>query len=764
MGNPFAILNKPQVKDPVCGMLVDPAKSAASFSHQGAAYHFCSLGCFARFRATPDKYLHPEQAAAAPAVKAREYTCPMDPEVVSDKPGACPKCGMALEPSGITLEDEGNPELDDMVRRFRLAAMFTLPVFFLAMAPMLGFLEHAGAWKTWAEFALSLPVVLWAGRPLFERGWQSLGNRSPNMFTLIALGTAAAFLFSVAAVLIPGALPAEFRDAHGSLPVYFEAAAVIVTLVLLGQVLEIRTRARASGAMKALLAFAPKKARLVIGAKEADIDVELVRAGDELRVRPGEKVPVDGVVMDGGSAVDESLLTGESLPVEKAPGAKVTGGTVNGPGTFVMRAERVGAETTLEQIVRLVSEAQRTRAPIQRVADRVAGFFVPAVVAVSVLTFAAWAVWGPEPRLVYALVNAVAVLIIACPCALGLATPMSILVGVGRGAREGVLIRNAEALEALAGVDTVVFDKTGTLTEGKPRVVRVEGGDEVLRLAASVERGSEHPLGAAILEAAWSRGLSVAAPENFAYHPGRGVTGMVERRAVALGNHRLMDELRIPAGPWAAEAEAMRQTGQTSVFVAVDGRLAGVLGIADPVKATSAEALEILRAEGIQTIMLTGDHRETADAVARQLRISEVRAEVLPHQKAQVIEALEDNGRKVAMAGDGVNDAPALARARVGIAMGTGADVAIESAGITLVRGDLRGVAKAVKLSRAALLNIKQNLFFAFVYNLLGVPVAAGVLYPVFGVLLSPMLAALAMTFSSVSVIANALRLRSVRL
>ncbi len=764
MGNPFAILNKPQVKDPVCGMMVDPAKSAASFSHQGAAYHFCSLGCFARFRATPDKYLHPEAAAAAPPAKAREYTCPMDPEVVSDRPGACPKCGMALEPVGLALEDEGNPELDDMTRRFKLALVFTVPVFLLAMAPMLGFLEHAGSWKTWAELALSLPVVLWAGRPLFERGWQSIGNRSPNMFTLIALGTAAAFLFSVAAVLIPGALPAEFRDAHGGVPVYFEAAAVIVTLVLLGQVLEIRTRARASGAMKALLAFAPKKARLVIGAKEADIDVELVRAGDELRVRPGEKVPVDGVVIDGGSSVDESLLTGESMPVDKAPGANVTGGTVNGAGTFLMRAERVGAETTLEQIVRLVSDAQRTRAPIQRVADRVAGFFVPAVVAVSLLTFAAWALWGPEPRLVYALVNAVAVLIIACPCALGLATPMSILVGVGRGAREGVLIRNAEALETLASVDTVVFDKTGTLTEGKPRVVGVEGGDEVLRLAASVERGSEHPLGAAILEAAWSRGLNVAAPENFAYHPGRGVTGMVERRAVALGNARLLEELRIPAGPWAAEAETMRHAGQTSVFVAVEGKLAGVLGIADPVKATSAEALEILRAEGIQTIMLTGDHRETADAVARQLRISEVRAEVLPHQKAQVIEALEDNGRRVAMTGDGVNDAPALARARVGIAMGTGADVAIESAGITLVRGDLRGVAKAVKLSRAALLNIKQNLFFAFVYNLLGVPIAAGVLYPVFGVVLSPMLAALAMTFSSVSVIANALRLRSVRL
>jgi Cu+-exporting ATPase len=764
MGNPFAILNKPQARDPVCGMMVDPAKAAATLPHAGTAYHFCSLGCFARFRANPDKYLHPGETAPAPAAKAREYTCPMDPEVVSDQPGACPKCGMALEPSGIALEDEGNPELDDMIRRFRLALLFTAPVFLLAMAPMLGFLEHAGAWKNWAEFAFSLPVVLWAGRPLFARGWQSIGNRSPNMFTLIALGAAAAFLYSVAAVLIPGALPAEFRDAHGRAPVYFEAAAVIVTLVLLGQVLEIRTRARAGGAMKALLAFAPKKARLVLGAREADIDVELVRAGDELRVRPGEKVPVDGVVIDGVSAVDESLLTGESMPVEKTPGAKVTGGTVNGAGAFLMRAERVGADTTLEQIVRLVSEAQRTRAPIQRVADRVAGFFVPAVVAVSALTFAAWALWGPEPRLVYALVNAVAVLIIACPCALGLATPMSIMVAVGRGAREGVLIRSAEALEALARVDTVVFDKTGTLTEGKPRVVRVEGGDEVLRLAASVERGSEHPLGAAILEAAWSRGLPVAAPADFAYHPGRGVTGTVERRAVALGNARLLEELRIPAGPWAAEAEAMRRAGQTSVFVAVDGRLAGVLGIADPVKPASAEALEILRAGGLDTVMLTGDHRETADAVARELGIGEVRAEVLPHQKAQVIAALEDNGRRVAMAGDGVNDAPALARARVGIAMGKGADVAIESAGITLVRGDLRGVAKAVRLSRATLRNIRENLFFAFVYNLLGVPIAAGVLYPVFGLLLSPMLAALAMTFSSVSVIANALRLRSVQL
>ena len=763
MGNPFAILNKPQVKDPVCGMMVDPAKSAASYKFETATYRFCSLGCFARFRATPEKYLHPEAAAAAPAAKAREYTCPMDPEVISDKPGACPKCGMALEPSGLAPEDEGNPELEDMTRRFRVAALFTLPVFLLAMAPMLGFLEHAGRWKVWTEFLLALPVVLWAGWPLFARGWQSIGNRSPNMFTLIALGTAASFGFSVVAVLAPGALPAEFRQ-HGAAPVYFEAAAVIVTLVLLGQVLEIRTRARASGAMRALLAFAPKKARLVIGAKEADIDVELVRAGDELRVRPGEKVPVDGVVFDGASAVDESLLTGESLPVEKRPGAKVTGGTVNGAGTFLMRAERVGADTMLEQIVRLVGEAQRTRAPIQRVADRVAGFFVPAVVAVSILTFAAWALWGPEPRLVYALVNAVAVLIIACPCALGLATPMSILVAVGRGAREGVLIRNAAALEALAKVDTVVFDKTGTLTEGKPRVLRVEGGEEVLRLAASVERGSEHPLGAAILEAAWGRGLAVGAPENFASHAGRGVTGSVERRAVALGSARLLEELRIPAGPFAAEADEMRRDGQTAVFVAVDGVLAGVLGIADPVKATSAEALAILRAEGIRTLMLTGDHRETADAVARQLQIAEVRAEVLPHQKAQVIAALEDNGARVAMAGDGVNDAPALARARVGIAMGAGADVAIESAGITLVRGDLRGVVKAVRLSRAALQNIRENLFFAFVYNLLGVPVAAGILYPVFGVLLSPMLAALAMTFSSVSVIANALRLRGAKL
>jgi P-type Cu+ transporter len=764
MGNPFAILNKPQVKDPVCGMMVDPARSAASFEYGGNSYSFCSLGCFARFRATPEKYLHPE-TWREPEIQAAQYTCPMDPEVISDRPGACPKCGMALEPMGTAVaQEEKNVELEDMTRRFRVAAVLTVPLLVLAMGPMLGWFAHAPGWKLWVEMVLAAPVVLWCGWPFFERGWHSVVNRSPNMFTLIAIGTGVAFVFSIFAVLFPGVLPAEFRGEHGEVPVYFEAAAVIVTLVLLGQVLEIRARAQTSSAMKALLSFAPKKARLVVKEREQDVDVELVRAGDTLRVRPGEKVPVDGVVTEGSSAIDESMITGESIPVEKSAGERVTGGTLNGQGSFLMTAQRVGGETLLAQIVKMVAEAQRTRAPIQRVADRVSAWFVPLVVAISAVTFVVWALFGPEPKLVYALVNAVAVLIIACPCALGLATPMSIMVGVGRGAREGILIRSAEALEALEKVDTVVFDKTGTLTEGKPRVTRVAGDESVLRFAAALERSSEHPLAAAILAAAHERGIEIPPAERFEYHTGRGLTGIVEGRQVALGNATLLEQLAIPPTDFAATAESMRHKGQTSVFVAIDGRVAGVLSIADTVKSSTKEALDILRREKLQTVMLTGDNRETAEAVARSLEIAEVRAEVLPHQKAQIVQAFEDTGRKVAMAGDGVNDAPALAKARVGIAMGTGTDVAIQSAGVTLVHGDLRGVARAIRLSRATMRNIRQNLFFAFVYNALGVPVAAGVLYPWFGILLSPMIAAAAMTFSSVSVIANALRLRKAKL
>jgi len=707
-----------------------------------------------------------------PAPGKAVYTCPMHPEIVRDGPGTCPICGMALEPRTVSLEDEPNPELEDMSRRFWVALALTVLLLVVGMAPMVGMslgpLE--GRIGRWMELVLATPVVLWGGWPFFVRGWESVVNRRPNMFTLIALGTGVAYVDSVVAVLAPRLFPPSFRDHHGEVGVYFEAAAAIVTLVLLGQVLELQARSRTGAAIKALLRLAPTTARRLRGdGSEEEVPLDQVRPGDRLRVRPGEKMPVDGTVIEGASGVDESMLTGESLPVEKKPGDRVIGGTVNGTGSFVMRAEKVGTNTVLARIVAMVSEAQRSRAPIQRLADVVASYFVPAVVVVAVVTFVAWALLGPPPRMAYALVNAVAVLIIACPCALGLATPMSIMVGIGRGARAGVLIRNAEALERMEKVDTLVVDKTGTLTEGKPRlqsVVPSAGIDEstLLRLAASLEQGSEHPLAAAIVAGAAERGVRPVPVTDFGSRTGRGVTAAVEGRRVVLGNRTLLNELGIDPGPLAARAEALRADGQGVVFVAVDGQVAGLLGVSDPIKATTPEALRRLRRDGVRVVMVTGDSRTTAEAVARKLGLDDVRAEVLPEQKVEMVAKLQAEGRVVAVAGDGINDAPALARAEVGIAMGTGTDVAMEAAAITLVKGDLRGIARAGRLSRATMRNIRQNLFFAFVYNALGIPVAAGVLYPFFGLLLSPMIAAAAMSLSSVSVIGNALRLRRVAL
>ncbi|MFL5344076.1 MAG: copper-transporting P-type ATPase [Hyalangium sp.] len=698
------------------------------------------------------------------------YLCPMDPEVQQDHPGACPKCGMALEPRTVTVEEAPDPELLSMTRRFWVSLALTLPGVILGMSDVLPGepvqrLLSPGA-MAWVQLVLASPVVLWGGWPFFQRGWASVRNRHLNMFTLIALGTGVAYLFSVFATLFPGALPHAFTGHGGNVPVYFEAAAAITTLVLVGQVLELRARRATSGALRALLSLAPTTARRIReGGHEEDIPLAHIHPGDRLRVRPGEKVPVDGVVLEGESAVDESMVTGESLPVEKAPGAKVTGGTVNGTGSLIMRAERVGRDTLLARIVQRVSEAQRTRAPIQRLADKVSAIFVPTVIAVAVLTALIWGVWGPEPRLAYALVNAVAVLIIACPCALGLATPISVVVGTGRGAQVGVLIRDAAALERLEKVDTLVVDKTGTLTEGKPRLVSVvsaPGFEEarLLRLAASLERGSEHPLAAAIVAGAQERGGVLAPVQDFRSLTGKGVTGRVEGTAVALGNAALLSALEVEAGALAERSEALRREGQTVVFVVVEGKPAGVIGVADPIKRSTPEALQLLRREGLRVVMLTGDSRTTAEAVARKLGISEVVAEVLPEAKGDVVKQLQAEGRVVAMAGDGVNDAPALAQADVGIAMGTGTDIAMESAGVTLVKGDLLGIARARKLSQGTLHNIRQNLFFAFVYNTLGVPLAAGALYPVFGLLLSPMFASAAMSLSSVSVISNALRLR----
>jgi P-type Cu+ transporter len=800
---------KNTARDPVCGMMVDPEKASAKAAYKGSTYFFCCPHCKERFEQNPADYLKPkEQIAAAPADEEAEYTCPMDPEVrqkgpgscpkcgmaleaatvqapttrteytcpmhpeiIRSEPGACPICGMALEPREISIEED-NPELRDMKRRLFVGIALTVPL----LAFML--FDLFPAWRgqptiviDWIEFVLATPVVLWGGWPFFERGWRSLVSRHLNMFTLIALGAGASYLFSVIALLFPWLIPASFRSHGGQMPLYFEPAAVITALVLLGQVLELRARGRTSSALKSLLGLAPKSARLVEpSGDERDMPIDDIQIGNILRVRPGEKVPVDGIVSEGTSAVDESMISGEPIPVEKTPGARVTGGTVNGNGSFLMRADRVGRDTVLSQIVRLVSEAQRTRAPIQRLADSVAAYFVPAVVLTAAITFVVWALWGPEPRLGHAFVNAVAVLIIACPCALGLATPMSIMVGTGRGATAGILVRNAEALELLEKMTALVVDKTGTLTEGKPKVARVAslvenmGESELLRLAASLEQASEHPLAAAIVTAAQQRGLTLQKVNGFFSLPGKGVGGTVDGHAAALGNQALFEYLSIPLSGLPARAAKPRAEGQSVVFIALDGKPGGLLSVADPVKPTTAEAIKSLHHDRVQITMLTGDSRATALAVAKPLGIDNVEAEVLPEQKAEAVKKLQATGQVVAMAGDGVNDAPALAQADVGIAMGTGTDVAMQSAAITLVSGDLRGLVRARRLSRATMQNIRQNLFFAFAYNVLGVPIAAGMLYPFFGLLLSPMIASAAMTFSSVSVITNALRLRKANL
>ena len=784
----------PTDRDPVCGMAVDPQRAKASVEHAGKTFYFCSPGCADKFRASAEKYLAPKPPAGAPAPPEGaqlaatglqppasqapsagvEYTCPMHPEVSRHAPGACPICGMALEPRTAVADEGENPELLSMTRRFWVSVALTIPVLILGMSDLIPGqpIQRFLSVRTigWIELLLATPVVLWGGWPFFERGWASLVNRSLNMFTLIALGTGTAYIYSVVAVLFPGLFPASFQAMPGEVPLYFEAAAAITTLVLLGQVLELRARSRTSSAIRALLKLSPKSARLVrADGTEIDVPIEHIAPGDMLRVRPGEKVPVDGIVTDGASSVDESLMTGEPIPVEKSSGSRVIGGTVNATGSFVMRAERVGSEMMLAQIVRMVSEAQRSRAPVQQLADRVAAYFVPAVILVAIITFAVWGVLGPAPRMADALLNAVAVLIIACPCALGLATPMAIMVGTGRGALAGILIKNAEALETLEKVDTLVVDKTGTLTEGKPRVTSIlpvpgEFEAHVLHAAASLERASEHPLAMAILAAAQESEVGIQHATDFHSLTGKGVTGIVDTKKAALGNRALFAELGISLDALERQAKALEDSGQTVTFVALDGKAVGLISVADPVKVTTPDALERLRHEGIRIVMLTGDSRGTAESIARDLGIEEVHAGILPDRKSEIVKKLQSEGHVVAMAGDGVNDAPALTQADVGIAMGTGTDVAMESAGITLLQGDLGGIARARILSRATMRNIRQNLFFAFVYNSLGVPIAAGVLYPFFGWLLSPILASAAMTFSSVSVIANALRLRRVRL
>src|ERR1051325_7202609 len=759
---------QPGVVDPVCGMTVDPANAAGSFEYQGKTYYFCNTHCLHRFQKDPESFL--QKTDPKPVTKAGKYTCPMHPEIIRDGPGNCPICGMALEPLVASLEEEENTELTDMTRRFWTAVILTIPVFVLGMSDLIPGqpLQQIFSMRTlaWLQLVLASPVVLWAGWPFFVRAWHSIVYRNLNMFTLIGLGVAVGYLFSVIAVLIPGIFPASFRDAHGNVPVYFEAAAVIVTLVLLGQVLELRARSQTGAAIKALLGLAPKTARrLRQDGQEEDVPLDEVHVGDRLRVRPGEKVPVDGVVLEGARSVDESMITGEPIAVEKRANDRVVGATVNGTGSFVMRAERVGSETLLAQIVQMVAEAQRSRAQIQKLADVVSSYFVPAVVLIAAITFVVWSVWGPEPRMAHGLVNAVAVLIIACPCALGLATPMSIMVATGRAALNGILFKNAEAIEVMRKVDTLVIDKTGTLTEGKPQlqsVVPTSNTDEqtLLRLAASLERHSEHPLASAIVSGARDRGVKLTEATRFNSLTGKGVVGEVDGYRVAVGNRALLEEFNAVTGDLTTQAESLRASGQTIMFVIVDEKPAGIIGVADPIKETTAEAVKQLHAENIRIVMMTGDSRTTADAVARKLGIDEVESEVLPDQKVHIVKKLQSDGRIVAMAGDGINDAPALAQAHVGIAMGTGTDVAMKSADVTLVKGDLRGIVRARSLSRATMNNIKQNLFFAFVYNTIGVPIAAGVLYPFFGILLSPMIAAAAMSFSSVSVIANALRLR----
>jgi P-type Cu+ transporter len=815
------------VKDPVCGMDVSPVTAKHRHEHRGKPYYFCCAPCQQKFAIDPERYLaarplglvtlgatktaRPVQVNAestkvvtppkedvgnyvcpmCPEVREvkpgpcpscgmalepelplsatrTEYTCPMHPEIVRPAPGSCPICGMALEPRVVTARPEENPELSDMTHRFWVSLALTAPLLAIAMAGMVRGVLSSGA-LPWIELLLATPVVLWGGWPFFQRGWASLVNRSTNMFTLIAMGTGVAYFYSLVANILPGIFPLSFRDMNGTPPVYFEAAAAIVTLVLLGQVLELRARSRTGAAIRALLDLSPKMARIMRNGGEQDIPLDQVKVGDRLRVRPGEKVPVDGVVLEGKSAVEESMVTGESFPVEKSPGSHVIGATVNGTGSFVMKAELVGSETLLAQIVRMVSQAQRSRAPIQRLADRVAAWFVPAVLAIAAVTFIVWSLAGPQPRLAHALVNAVAVLIIACPCALGLATPMAIMVGTGRGAHTGVLIKNAEALEILEKVDTLVVDKTGTLTEGKASVesVIVAPGfsdTELVRLVASLEQGSEHPLGVAVVAAAKANNITLANATEFQSKTGLGISGKVDGKAVAVGNEKFLASLGVTTTSLARDADLLGSNGQTVILVAIDGKAAGVIGITDPIKESTPQALRDLRAAGLRIVMLTGDSRGVAEAHARQLGIQDYQAEVLPQQKSEIVQRLQKEGRKVAMAGDGVNDAPALAQADVGIAMGTGTDVAIESGGVTLVKGDLSGIVRARRLSQATMRNIRQNLFFAFIYNSIGVPIAAGVLYPFFGWLLSPILAAAAMSFSSVSVIANSLRLRNVRL
>jgi Cu+-exporting ATPase len=769
--------------DPVCGMTVQPATAAGSYEYQGKTYHFCATSCLTKFRNDPIHYLTPPEQRTSlvmpvPSGGVVEYICPMDPEVLETQPGACRICGMALEPKVVSLKDERNHELEDMTRRFWICLGPSLLVMLLAMADMIPGLSlpqtFTGSTRNWVQWFLATPVVLWGGWPFFQRGWNSVVNRAPNMFTLIAMGTGAAYGYSMVATVAPTLLPGSFRLHDGSIAVYFEAAAVITVLVLLGQVLELKARSQTSSAIRALLRLAPKTARLMkLDGQEEDVPIEHIQVGHLLRVRPGERVPVDGLVKEGTTAVDESMITGESIPVEKTVGVRVTGGTINGTGGIVMVAERVGRDTMLARIVQMVGEAQRSRAPIQRLADVTAAYFVPLVVAAALITAVAWAIWGPEPKLAYALVNAVAVLIIACPCALGLATPMSIMVGTGRGATVGVLVKKAEALEVFGKVNTLVVDKTGTLTEGKPKLLSVRvvppwSEVDLLRFAASLERSSEHPLAAAVVAGAEGRGIACVPIEQFHSVTGKGVTGTVTDRRVSIGTAAfLRNDVGVSSQNLTQldeEAASLRREGQTILFVAIDEQAAGVLGVADPIKPSTRDVVQELKAEGIHIVMVTGDHRDTAEAVARQLGIEEVMAEVLPDQKGEIIARLKSQGRVVAMAGDGINDAPALALADVGIAMGTGADTAIESAGITLVKGDLRGLLRARRLSQATMRNIRQNLLFAFLYNVIGVPIAAGVLYPVWGVLLSPMIASAAMTFSSVSVISNALRLRHVEL
>ena len=763
--------DKTSVRDPVCGMTVDPATSKHRVDHRGETFHVCSAGCRTKFAADPAAYLNNSKPQAA-APEGTIYTCPMHPQIRQVGPGNCPICGMALEPEVASLDAPPNPELADMTRRFWIGLVLAMPAVVLEMG---GHLFGGHGWvdptlSNWIQFAFATPVVLWAGWPFFVRGWQSLLTRNLNMFTLIAIGTGVAYAYSVVGTIAPGSFPATFRGHGGAVAVYFEAAAVITVLVLLGQVLELRAREATSGAIKALLQLAPKTARRIgDDGTDHEVQIDTLAVGDKLRVRPGEKVPVDGVILEGRSSLDESLVTGESMPVTKETGGKVIAGTLNQSGGFVMRADKVGRDTLLSQIVQMVADAQRSRAPIQRLADQVAGWFVPVVIVVALLAFGAWAWFGPEPRMAFGLVAAVSVLIIACPCALGLATPMSIMVGVGRGAQAGVLIKNAEALERMEKIDTLVVDKTGTLTEGKPKVVAIIAAagfeeTELLRLAASVERASEHPLADAIVRAAKERNLDLGKVEGFDSPTGKGASGKVDGNTIVLGNANFLQSLGIDAQSLNDQGERLRGDGATVINIAIDGKLAGLFAIADPVKASTPDALKALAAEGIKVIMLTGDNKTTADAVARSLGISDVEAEVLPDQKSAVVTKLQKSGRIVAMAGDGVNDAPALAAAEVGIAMGTGTDVAMESAGVTLLSGDLGGIVRARKLSQATMRNIRQNLFFAFIYNAAGIPIAAGILYPAFGLLLSPIIAAAAMALSSVSVVGNALRLRVTRL